>query len=101
MVKVPENPYRKGLAGMYIENLMGKPDDEGVKKAVNGDNEDLSLDYFLGAEKMINNAISVFREVDQEQLHGAGREFSMRAFAMMLFYISYEIETRSIFQNEE
>jgi hypothetical protein len=95
-MKVPENPYRKGLAGAYIEQYMGKPGDEDLKKMVNGNNDDLSLDYYLGAERMINNTILVFRKMNQEQLHGAGR-----AFSMMLFYISYEIETRSVFQSEE
>lgn len=96
MVKVPENPYRKALANMYIEQCMGKPGDEETKRAVNGDNEDISLDYYLGAEKMINNAIMVLKEMDQRQLHGAGG-----AFSLMLFYISYEIETRSAFQSED
>lgn len=95
VTKVPENPYRKGLAGMYIQQCMGKPEDEYIKKAVNGSNEDLSLDYYLGAERIINNTIMVFREMDQKQLKGAGG-----AFSMMLFYISYEIENRSAFQSE-
>ena len=95
MVKIPENPYRKELATAYITEYMGKPGDEDIKKAVNGDDDDISLDYYIGAEKMINNAIMVFREMDQKQLHGA-----VRMFSMMLFYISYEIETRSAFQNE-
>jgi hypothetical protein len=96
MIKVPENPYRKGLAGMYIEQCMGKPGDEETKRAVNGDNEDLSLDYYLGAERMVNSTIMVFKEMEQKQLHGAGV-----AFTLMLFYISYEIEKRSIFQCED
>lgn len=93
---VPENPYRKALADMYVEQCMGKPGDEATKNAVNGNNEDLSLDYYLGAEKMVNNAIMVFKEMDRKQLRGAGV-----AFSMMLFYISYEIEVRSAFQNEQ
>ena len=96
MIKVPENPYRKELAGMYMEKLLGKPGDEDIKKAVNGDNEDLSLDYYLGTERMINNAIQVFRRIDQEQLCGAGF-----AFSQMLFYISYEIERLSAFRGNE
>jgi hypothetical protein len=96
MLKVPENPYRKSLAGMYIEECVGKPGDEDIKNVVNGNNEDLSLDYYLGAEKMINHAIMVFREMEKELPHGVGG-----AFSMMLFYVSYEIETRSAFQSEE
>lgn len=95
MIKIPENPYRKELASVYIKNFMGKPGDDDIKKAVNGDNEDLSLDYYVGSEKMINNAIMVLRTIDQEQLHGAGG-----AFSEMLFYISYEIEIRSAFQDK-
>lgn len=91
MVKVPENPYRKELADMYVEHVMGKLGDDDVKRAVNGDNEDLSLDYYVASEKMINNAIQVFRTIDEEHLSGAGK-----AFSKMLFYISYEIEMRSL-----
>lgn len=96
MIKVPENPYRKELAGVYMEKYMGKQGDKDIKKAVNGDNEDLSLDYYLGTERMINNAIQVFRRIDQEQLSGAGL-----AFSQMLFYISYEIERLSAFRDNE
>lgn len=95
-MKIPENPYRKELAGMYMKLCMGKPGDDDIKMAVNGHNENLSLDYYLGTEKMINNAIQVFRTIDEERLNGAGR-----AFSKMLFYISYEIERLSAFQNEE
>lgn len=96
MIKVPENPYRKALASMYIEQCMGKSGYEETKRAVNGDNEDISLDFYVGAERMINNTIMVFRNMDQRQLHGAGV-----AFSMMLYYISYEIEKRSVFQSED
>jgi hypothetical protein len=95
MIKVPENPYRKDLADMYVEHVMGKPGDDDIKRAVNGDNEDLSLDYYIASEKMINNAIMVFRSIDEKHLSGAGR-----AFSKMLFYISYEIELRKAFQDK-
>lgn len=95
-IKVPENPYRKELAGMYIENFLGKPRDEDIKKIVNGSNDDLSLDYYVGAERMINKTIQVFRTIDNKHLNGAGG-----AFSMMLFYISFEIERLSAFQNQE
>lgn len=94
-IKVPENPYRKELAGMYIENFLGKPRDEDIKKIVNGSNDDLSLDYYVGAERMINKTIQVFRTIDEKHLSGADK-----AFSMMLFYISFEIE-RLAFQNQE
>lgn len=96
MIKVPENPYRKALAGEYINICMGTPGEDDLKKAVNGDDNNRSLDYYIGAENMINNAIQVFRTIDQKELKGAGR-----AFSMMLFYISYEIERLSAFQNED
>lgn len=94
MIKVPENPYRKDLAAMYIEHIMGKPGDEDIKRAVNGDNENLSLDYYVASEKMLNNAIMVFRTIDERHLRGAGE-----AFSKMLFYVSYEIELRKVFQD--
>ena len=96
MIKVPENPYRKALASMYINTCMGSPGEDDIKKAVNGDDNDRSLDYYIGAERMINNAIQVFRTLDQKELKGSGR-----AFSMMLFYISYEIERLSAFQNKD
>ena len=77
MTKVPENPYRKELAGMYMENCLGKPRDEDIKKLVNGNNDDLSLDYYLGAERMINKAILVFGTIDEKHLSGADKVFSM------------------------
>ena len=94
MMKVPKNPYRKALANMYMEKYLGKPGEDDIKKAVNGENEE-TLDYYIGAERMINNAIQVFRTIDEKELHGAGG-----AFSMMLGYVSYEIERLSAFKNE-
>lgn len=87
MIKVPENPYRKALASIYVERYMGRPEGDDIKKAVNGDEDDRSLDYYVGVERMINHAIQVFMTLDQKSLHGAGA-----AFSMMLYYVSYEIE---------
>lgn len=95
-MKVPENPFRPALANMYMETCMGKPEEEIIKKAVNGNDCDISLDYYIGVERMINNAIQVFRTIDPEQLHGAGGSFSK-----MLGYVSYEIERLSAFKNED
>jgi hypothetical protein len=95
-MKVPENPFRPALANMYMEKCMGKPEEDGIKRAVNGNESDLSLDYYIGAERMINHAIMVFRTIDHEQLHGAGG-----AFSKMLGYVSYEIERLSASQNED
>lgn len=96
MTKVPENPYRNALASMYMEKYLGKSEGYTVKKAVNGDENERSLDYYIGVERMINQAIQVFRTIDQEELHGAGR-----AFSMMLGYVSYEIVRLSAFQNKD
>jgi hypothetical protein len=63
---------------------------------VNGDEDDRSLDYYIGVERMINRAILVFRTLDQEMLHGAGA-----AFSMMLYYVSYEIERLSAFKDKD
>lgn len=96
-MKVPENPYRNALASIYMTKYLGKPEYEDlIKKSVNGDENDLSLDYYIGAERMINNAIQVFKDLDQEQLDGAGWRFSI-----MIGYVSYEIERLSTFQNED
>ena len=46
MMKVPENPYRQALASMYMEKCLGMPMDEKIKKMVNGDDSDRSLDYY-------------------------------------------------------
>lgn len=96
MMKVPENPYRKALASMYMEKYLGKPEGDVVKKAVNGNRDEMSLDYYIGAERMINNAIQVFMTIDEKELHGAGG-----AFSIMLSYVSYEIERLSAFQNKD
>lgn len=55
----------------------------------------MSLDYYIGAERMINNAIQVFMTIDEKELHGAGK-----AFSVMLSYVSYEIERLTTFKNE-
>ena len=94
MTKVPENPYRKALASMYMERYLGRPEGDNIKKAVNGNEGERSLDYYVGAERMIDNAIQVFMTLDQRELHGAGA-----AFSMMLYYVSYEIERLSAFKN--
>ena len=94
-MKVPENPYRKALASMYMEKYLGELDGDLIKKAVNGENEG-TLDYYVGAERMINNAIQVFRTIDEKELHGAGA-----AFSVMLGYVSYEIERLSAFENKD
>lgn len=96
MMKVPENPYRKSLASMYMERYLGKTEGDVVKKAVNGNGGERSLDYYIGAERMINNAIQVFITIDEKELHGAGG-----AFSVMLGYVSYEIERLSAFQNKD
>lgn len=95
MSKVPENPYRKVLANMYMENYLGGPGEDDIRRAVNGHDDGRSLDYYIGAERMINNAIQVFRTMDQKELHGAGV-----AFSMMLSYVSYEIERLSAFEDK-
>ena len=94
IMKVPKNLYRKALASMYMEKYLGKSEGELIKKAVNGKN-DGTLDYYIGAERMINSAIQVFRTIDKKELHGAGG-----AFSMMLGYVSYEIERLSAFENK-
>ena len=96
MMKVPENPYRQALAGAFIEKYLGRPEEEGIKRAVNGSENDRSLDYYIGAERMINNTIQVFRTLNQETLQGAGG-----AFSMMLSYVSYEIVRLSAFKNDD
>jgi hypothetical protein len=96
MMKVPENPYRKALAGIYMDDYLGRPEGDVVKKAVNGDEDDRSLDYYVGVERMINYAIDVFRKLDQKELHGSGA-----AFSMMLYYVSYEIERLSAFKDKD
>lgn len=96
MMKVPENPYRKALASIYMEKYLGKPEGDVVKKAVNGNRDEMSLDYYIGTERMINNAIQVFMTIDEKELHGAGG-----AFSIMLSYVSYEIERLSAFQNKD
>ena len=96
MMKVPENPYRKALASMYMEKYLGKPEGDVVKKAVNGNENERSLDYYIGTERMINKAIQVFRTIDEKELHGAGG-----AFSIMLSYVSYEIVRLSAFKNED
>ena len=88
-MKVPENPYRKALASLYMEKYLGKPEGDLIKKAVNGKNEG-TLDYYIGAERIINNAMQVFMTVDEKELHSAGG-----AFSVMLSYVSYEIERLS------
>lgn len=99
-MKVPENPYRKVLASMYMEKYLGRPDEDVIKdvikKAVNGDEGERSLDYYIGAERMINNAIQVFITIDDKELHGAGG-----AFSAMLSYVSFEIERLSAFENKD
>ena len=94
-MKVPENPYRKALASIFMKKYLGKPEGDLIKKAVNGKNEG-SLDYYIGTEKMINNAIQVFMTIDEKELHGAGA-----AFSVMLGYVSYEIERLSAFENKD
>ena len=94
MMQVPENPYRKALASMYMEKYLGKQEDDMIKKAVNGNCGERSLDYYIGTERMINKAIQVFRTINEKELHGAGG-----AFSMMLCYVSYEIERLSAFKN--
>ena len=96
MMKVPENPYRKAMANVYMEKYLGYPEGEVVKKAVNGNEGEMSLDYYIGAERMINHAIQVFMTVDQKELHGAGG-----AFSVMLSYVSYEIKRLSAFKDED
>ena len=95
-MKVPENPYRKALASVYMERYLGKPEGDIVMKAVNGNGGERSLDYYVGAERMINNAIQFFMTIDQKELHGAGG-----AFSAMLSYVSYEIERLSAFKDED
>lgn len=95
-MKIPESPYRKALANMYMENYMGKPAEDSIKGVVNGNENNMSLDYYIGAERMINNVITVIRTIDEEQLRGADG-----AFSMMLAYVSYEIERLSVFKNED
>lgn len=95
MMKVPENPYRNAMASVYMEKYLGTPEGDVVKKAVNGNDEERSLDYYIGAERMINHAIQVFMVVDEKELHGAGG-----AFSVMLSYVSYEIVRLSAFKDE-
>lgn len=53
-MKIQVDPYRKALAGVYMNTCMGKEGDDAVKELVNGSEEDISLDYYLGAERMVN-----------------------------------------------
>ena len=87
-MKVPENPFRKAMANLYIERHMGKPEDEGIKKAVNGDNEEIkSIDYYIAAERFISRAIEALKQSETKECQGAAI-----AFTMMATYVSYEIE---------
>jgi len=95
-MKVPENPYRKALTNAYMEKYLGKPEEDAIKKAVNGNEGERSLDYYIGAERMINKAIQVFMTIDEKELHGTGL-----AFSAMLSYVSYEIERLSALKNED
>ena len=97
MMKVPENPFRKALANMYMENFLGKQKLEDViKREVNGDMEDLSLDFYIGMERAISRAISVIKKIDEEKLGPVGWMYSA-----MTQYISYEIERLSTFKDED
>lgn len=96
MMKVPENHYRKALASIYMEKYLGKPEGDLIKKAVNGKEGERSLDFYIGAERMVNNAIQVFITMDEKELHGAGG-----AFSTMLSYVSYEIERLSAFKDKD
>ena len=96
-MKIPENPFRQALASMYMENYLGKPKFEVlIKKEVNGDMEDLSLDYYIGMERAISKAITVIQTIDKEKLGAAGWMYSA-----MIQYISYEIERLSAFKDED
>lgn len=95
-MNVPENPYRKALAVEYMKNCLGKPNEELIKKAVNGDENDVSLDYYIGVERMINHAIHILRETIGEKHVKEGWLLSA-----MLFYVSYEIERLTTFKNDE
>ena len=98
MMKVPENPFRKALANMYMENFLGKPKLEDViKREVNGDMEDLSLDFYIGMERMISRTISVIKKIDPEKLDGCVSWM----YSAMIQYISYEIERLSTFKDED
>lgn len=97
MIKVPENHYRKVLAGAYMKEFIGKPEEDIIKKAVNGSNgEEKSLEYYLGCENIINITIQAFGGMDQKQIGSAGFTFSS-----MLTYISYEIERLSAFKDRD
>ena len=98
MMTPPENPYRKALANMYMQNYLGKPKLEDViKREVNGDMEDLSLDYYIGMERAISKAVSLVKKIDPEKLDSA----ISWMYSAMIQYISYEIERLSTFKNND
>lgn len=97
-MNVPENPFRAGLAEMYMKKIMvDNKFNEAIRKAVNGeDGESRSLDYYIASEIMINNTIQVFMTIKKEHLNGAGV-----AFSNMLGYVSYEILALTANENSE
>lgn len=99
-MQVPLNPFRQALANMYMENYLGKPEIETIiKKEVNGDNDNPSLDYYIGMERAISRAITVFKDMNFKDM---GTEKSVNwMYSAMIQYISYEIERLSTFKGND
>jgi hypothetical protein len=96
MMKVPIDPVRKALANMYMEQHMGKPGDEMIKKLVNKNDEEKSLDYYIACENILNLTIQVLKSSGQVQLESVTSKF-----LTMLTYVSYEIERLSAFKEND
>lgn len=96
-MKVPENPFRQALANMYMENYLGKPGIENIiKKEVNGDMEDLSLDFYIGMERAMTRIVTVLKKMGKQVPGNVEWMYSA-----MIQYISYEIERLSTFKDND
>ena len=93
-MNIPENPYRKAMANLYMERHLGKPEEDAIKKMVNGDDGEKSLDYYIAAERFISRAMHFLMKCDSQESKDACKMFSM-----MTTYVSYEIERLSAMKN--
>lgn len=96
---IPKCNTRKALAATYMEMILGEPIDEALRNAVDGDNENPSRDYYIGAERMISNTMIEIESLKSKFGDDIFKE-SLQSFSMMMGYVSFQIENLSSFGNE-
>lgn len=85
-IKTSSDTLRNATANLYMETIMGTQLHESIVEAVNGDSgETRSLEYYMGAEKMLSYAISALSKISKEET------LNKTLFTSMMGYIDFEV----------